>query len=633
MAVALDIGAAVVFGGSRAQQRALLTVNVLGDVCEALIAAIYLDGGFEAAQRFVEDHWRERMLEAPVGGRNAKTTLQEWAQAQGHGTPTYEIAERSGPDHAPTFVITVKVGALPPGRGEGRNRREAEQAAATAVLLREGVWQTMPERARGRRRRDALRLRRADRRAQCRQVDAGQPAGRHQGLHRQPQGADDALDGARHRRWPGRSQIVFVDTPGIFKPKRRLDRAMVDTAWGGARDADIVALLIDAAQGHRRGGGGAAFAGSSDVRHPKVLLLNKIDTVKRESLLALADAANKAVTFERTFMISALTGDGLDDFMAYLADAVPPGPLLYPEDEVSDMPLRQLAAEITREKLFERLHQELPYHGDGRDRGVDRPEERFGARRADDLSSSATARRRSSSARPAPPSRRSRWRRARKSPRSPRSRCTSSSSSRCARTGPTTRNATAPWGSSSRRGRRCAGRTFCRGSPCHEIVQSYNGTKCGRHACYPHRGPARRRRTMRKLMLMLAPATLLAFSPVAANAGGTVTGAAGGAVTGAVVGGPVGAVVGGVIGAILGTAIDPPPPPVVAYVQTAEAPPPVVLQGNVVIGATLPASVPLYEIPPDVYVPADGHVYAYAIINGQRVVVDTRTHAIVAIVG
>ena len=158
----------------------------------------------------------------------------------------------------------------------------------------------------------------------------------------------------------GRAQIVFVDTPGIFKPKRRLDRAMVDTAWGGARDADIVALLIDAGKGIDEEAE-ALLSRLGDVHHPKVLLLNKIDTVKRESLLALADAASKAATFERIFMISALTGDGLDDFMAYLAEAVPPGPFLYPEDEVSDIPLRQLAAEITREKLFQRLHQELPY--------------------------------------------------------------------------------------------------------------------------------------------------------------------------------------------------------------------------------------------------------------------------------
>ena len=158
----------------------------------------------------------------------------------------------------------------------------------------------------------------------------------------------------------GSAQIVFVDTPGIFKPKRRLDRAMVDTAWGGARDADIVALLIDAAKGIDDEVQ-ALLDRLGEIRQQKVLLLNKIDTVRRESLLALAAAANEAARFDHTFMISALTGDGLDAFTAFLAAAVPPGPFLYPEDEVSDIPLRQLAAEITREKLFERLHQELPY--------------------------------------------------------------------------------------------------------------------------------------------------------------------------------------------------------------------------------------------------------------------------------
>lgn len=157
-----------------------------------------------------------------------------------------------------------------------------------------------------------------------------------------------------------RSQVIFVDTPGIFRPKRRLDRAMVDTAWGGARDADMVAVLIDAAKGIDEQAE-ALLGRLGDIRQPKVLLLNKIDTVKRESLLGLAGLANKATRFDRTFMVSALNGDGLDDFMAYLAQAVPAGPFLYPEDEVSDVPLRQLAAEITREKLFERLHQELPY--------------------------------------------------------------------------------------------------------------------------------------------------------------------------------------------------------------------------------------------------------------------------------
>ena len=135
---------------------------------------------------------------------------------------------------------------------------------------------------------------------------------------------------------------------------------MVDTAWGGAKDADLVACW-SMPRGAWTTRHDRFSPGSPRSPQPKILLLNKIDTVKREALLALAAEANERVKFERTFMISALTGDGLDDSLAYLAAAVPEGPWLYPEDEVSDMPLRQLAAEITREKLFERLHQELPY--------------------------------------------------------------------------------------------------------------------------------------------------------------------------------------------------------------------------------------------------------------------------------
>lgn len=158
----------------------------------------------------------------------------------------------------------------------------------------------------------------------------------------------------------GLAQIVVVDTPGIFAPKRRLDRAMVTTAWGGAGDADVVALLVDARKGldeETR----AILATLAEVKAPKILLLNKIDTVKRDSLLALTQEVNAAAKFEQTFMISALTGDGIADLKAYLAAKVPTGPWHYPEDELSDLPLRLLAAEITREKIFERLHDELPY--------------------------------------------------------------------------------------------------------------------------------------------------------------------------------------------------------------------------------------------------------------------------------
>lgn len=156
------------------------------------------------------------------------------------------------------------------------------------------------------------------------------------------------------------AQIVFVDTPGIFSPKRRLDRAMVTTAWGGAGDADVIALLIDARKG-LDDDNLAILAKLADANRPKILLLNKIDLIKREQLLALAQEASARVAFGRVFMISALKGDGVKDITSYLADEMPLGPWLYPADDVSDLPLRALAAEITREKLFGRLHDELPY--------------------------------------------------------------------------------------------------------------------------------------------------------------------------------------------------------------------------------------------------------------------------------
>jgi GTP-binding protein Era len=161
----------------------------------------------------------------------------------------------------------------------------------------------------------------------------------------------------------GDSQIVFVDTPGIFAPKRRLDRAMVTTAWGGAADADVVALLVDARKG-LTGEVRAIFEKLAEFpsSRERVLILNKVDVVKRDTLLQLAAEANEISTFSRTFMVSALTGDGTPDLLDYFAAAMPEGPWLYPEDQMTDLPLRWLAAEITREKMMIRLHEELPYH-------------------------------------------------------------------------------------------------------------------------------------------------------------------------------------------------------------------------------------------------------------------------------
>lgn len=158
-----------------------------------------------------------------------------------------------------------------------------------------------------------------------------------------------------------RTQIVFVDTPGVFAPKRRLDRAMVRTAWSGARDADIVLAIIDADRGINEEVE-TILERLKDVKQPKVLLLNKVDQMRRDRLLGLTqEITERGVAFDEIFMISALNGSGCGDLMDYLTKALPEGPWYYPEDQITDLPLRQLAAEITREKLYLRLHQELPY--------------------------------------------------------------------------------------------------------------------------------------------------------------------------------------------------------------------------------------------------------------------------------
>jgi GTP-binding protein Era len=159
----------------------------------------------------------------------------------------------------------------------------------------------------------------------------------------------------------GKSQLIFVDTPGIFSPKRRLDRAMVTTAWSGAHEADLVAVLIDARKGLDEEAE-QLLARLGEVKGPTILILNKIDLIPRDTLLLLTKIANEKAKFDSTFMISALKGDGVADLKSWLAERMPLSPWLYPPDQMSDAPMRQLAAEITREKLFERLHQELPYH-------------------------------------------------------------------------------------------------------------------------------------------------------------------------------------------------------------------------------------------------------------------------------
>lgn len=158
----------------------------------------------------------------------------------------------------------------------------------------------------------------------------------------------------------GDAQLIFVDTPGIFAPRRRLDRAMVAVAWSGAQEADIVALMVDAKRG-LDDETTAIMEKLSETAAVKVLVVNKVDLVAKPGLLGLVSAANERMNFAATFMVSALSGNGVADVKRWLAAHVPPGPWLYPEDQISDAPMRALAAEITREKIYLRLHQELPY--------------------------------------------------------------------------------------------------------------------------------------------------------------------------------------------------------------------------------------------------------------------------------
>lgn len=159
----------------------------------------------------------------------------------------------------------------------------------------------------------------------------------------------------------GDSQLIFVDTPGIFQPRRRLERAMVAAAWQGAADADLIVQLVDAAKREIDEDTRNIVARLKETGRQAILALNKIDLIRRDRLLVLADELNRSGVFTDTFMISAMTGDGLTDLRDHLAAKVPEGPWLYPEDQLSDLPLRLLAEEITREKIFLQLHQELPY--------------------------------------------------------------------------------------------------------------------------------------------------------------------------------------------------------------------------------------------------------------------------------
>lgn len=159
----------------------------------------------------------------------------------------------------------------------------------------------------------------------------------------------------------GNAQLIFVDTPGIFQPEKRLDRSMVQAAWEGANDADVIAVMVDVSRKNPMGDTQRILDGLKHVDKPVALILNKVDLVGKDRLLVVANQFHEAFNFDEIFMISALNNDGVDDFMAYAVRKIPEGVFLYPEDEISTVPMRLHAAEITREKIFLQVHQELPY--------------------------------------------------------------------------------------------------------------------------------------------------------------------------------------------------------------------------------------------------------------------------------
>ena len=424
--------------------------TILADACEALLGAIFLEAGYDKARAVVRAHWGGRSSKARrPSAADAKSALQEWAQGQGLDLPRLRRGRAAqGPTTRRASPSEVRIKGRKPARGEGASKRAAEQAAATALLAREGVWRTRPMSEPA----PATETR-------CGFVAViGAPNAGKSTLVNALVGAKVSIVSHKVQttRMPvrgiaieGASQLVFIDTPGIFAPapparpghgggrlgrrRRCRHRRPADRCRAGASTRTSERILGQAA---------------GRARPRRSWSLNKIDRVKKERLLDLAARLQRArCRSTATFMISALSGDGVADLKPHLAaHACRRGPGTIPADEISDAPLRLLAAEITREKIFERLHEELPYEAtvettawqeqQGRPCASSRPS-----------TSSATARRRIVLGKGGRTIKQLSMRGARRSwPRSWSSPCTSSCSSRCARTGATTPSATARWG-------------------------------------------------------------------------------------------------------------------------------------------------------------------------------------------
>ena len=273
------------------------------------------------------------------------------------------MIDRSGPEHAPRFVVEARLAGLTPTRGEGRTKRDAERAAA-AALMAEAASMVEP----------------ASQRCAVVAIIGAPNAGKSTLVNRivgqkiaavthKVQTTRDVLRGVAVQ---GEVQLVMIDTPGVFAPRRRLDRAMAAAAWGALDGADAIIHLVDApaqkSDGEKRGADARAAEDSARIAErlkqmekASILALNKVDSIARPALLEITTRQVEQGLYTDVFMISAKSGDGVDDLVRTITERAPEGPWLFPEDQVADAPTRVLAAEITREKAMLRLHDELPY--------------------------------------------------------------------------------------------------------------------------------------------------------------------------------------------------------------------------------------------------------------------------------
>ena len=375
--------------------------NILGDVMESLLGAQLREAGFDSARDLVRSLWADAVEGDTGRAKHPKSALQEWAAGNRRRPPEYALVDRSGPDHAARFTVRVSVHNVGEAEATASSKQEAETAAAKAFMERYGertlalaVRQAQGERDMTDTNDSTAEGGKPERVPAAAAQPERSPGGANSGEEKQKCGVVavlgapnagkstlvNALVGqkvaitsakaqttrarmlgiALHENDTAKTQMILVDTPGIFAPRRRLDRAMVSAAWEGAESADAVLLLVDPIK-QRRHELEPLVEQLATRSERKILVLNKVDKAKKEPLLALAQELAGKVDFAEIYFISALTGDGVSELKDALAGLMPEGVWMYPEDQVSDASERLLATEITREQLYRQLHEELPY--------------------------------------------------------------------------------------------------------------------------------------------------------------------------------------------------------------------------------------------------------------------------------